>query len=74
MKDILNCVSVLVLIIASISLGYGFDLKKWQSWIYILCGFLFGFLQLGGIGSGVLVALLMIWGGPIALKHREKFS
>ncbi|MGB8984206.1 MAG: hypothetical protein WCC12_20235 [Anaerolineales bacterium] len=71
MNTFLNFISFIFLIVASIGTGYGFDLKKWKSWLYILSGFLFGVLQLGGIGAGIVIALLMIWAGPIALKQRE---
>jgi hypothetical protein len=71
MSELLDFLSIGFLLVAAIGVGYGFELKKWKSWLYILSGFLFGFLQLGGPISGIIIALLMIWGGPVAFKHRQ---
>jgi len=74
MTAFINLLSFGFLIVAAWGMGYGFKLREWKSWLYILSGFLFGILQLGGIAGGIIIALLMIWGGPVAFKQRQGLS
>jgi membrane protease YdiL (CAAX protease family) len=69
------------LIVLSVSVAIGFDLKKASSWLYVLCGFLLG-LILGltrgdlkqGIKFGIFSALFAIWGGTIMFRRRQQYK
>lgn len=57
------------------SVGFGVNLKKWYGWAQVFLGFVSGFIGakklVDGIVPGVLLALLLIWLGPIVWKRRQ---
>ena len=61
-------------IIASIGMGIGFDYRKRSSWLYIVCGFIFGFFLAGGVAAGILAALITLLGGTYILKVKQRFK
>jgi len=81
MNSITSFLILILIIIGSIGIGIGFDLKKPSSWLYVLCGFLIGPLLVTttgdlklGIMVGIFIALILIWFGPIALKRRQQYK
>jgi len=80
MESVVNLLMLILILVWSISIGVGFDLKKPFSWLYVLSGFLIGLLlttmsdQKFGIQVGVLLALISIWGGPLTFKRRQHYK
>jgi hypothetical protein len=78
MKDtVIPIIEVILIITASIGIGFGVDLKKWHGWLFVLIGFISGYMLGGditttsGIVGGVFVALMVLIIGPIQLKRRR---
>ncbi len=78
MENILGYIELVFMLVCSIGIGYGVDIKKWHGWAYVLSGFVLGVLMgfnlhnMGmGIVTGTFLALLMIWLGPIMLRRRR---
>ena len=74
METITVIISITFGIIASFGMSNGFDHKNWKGWFYIGCGFIFGFTLPGGIITGVLAALLTMFGGRYMHKIRQKYN
>lgn len=69
------------LIVIGIGVFYGFDLKKWSSWLYGFYGFLslfiVGYLFIdakAGFFMGAVVALIVMYVGAMAFWHRQRFK
>jgi hypothetical protein len=69
------------LIVASVGVFTGFDLRKWPSWLYgaygFLSGYLIGFLIVdvsSGLLGGVLFAFMILYGGAMTHFHRQRFK
>jgi hypothetical protein len=78
MDNTFDWIAMFLLIVSSIGLGYGVDLKKWHGWLYVSSGFLFGIMvglsiesMISGLVTGTFVALLLLWLGPIMLRRRQ---
>ena len=74
METIIIVTALVSGIIASIGMGIGFDYRKPSSWVYIVCGFIFGFFLAGGIVIGILAALITLWGGIFIHKAKQRFK
>ena len=74
METIIIVTTLVSGIIASIGMGIGFDYRKRSSWVYILCGFIFGFFLAGGIVMGIFAALITLWGGTYIHKVKQRFK
>ena len=68
----------LLLLICSLSIGFGVNLKKWYGWAQVFASFLLGWLMAWPsqnvterIISGAFFAVLTILLGPIVWKRRQ---
>ena len=78
MENFLGYIQLILLFVSAIGLGFGVDLKKWHSWLYIVCAFMFGLIlgintqeMTAGVVVGVFAALFLIVFGPIMLRRRR---
>jgi hypothetical protein len=60
-------------IVAAVTAAVGFDPRKRLSWLFVVCGFIFGFFLAGGIVAGTISGLLTLWGGNHMHKVRKRF-
>lgn len=79
MKEISAYLTIILIIIYSISLGYGVNLRKWSGWIFVILGFMLGIVMgvnvnnmIFGIIVGIFCALCLIVFGPIMLRRRQQ--
>jgi hypothetical protein len=81
MKVIAVLIGIVLIIIWSVNIGIGFDLKNRRSWLIVLVGFLIGILP-GVIVSnisfsvqgGILFSLLTMGMGPVMLAHNQRYE
>ena len=75
MDSFFNFFIIILLLICSLSMAFGVNLKKWYGWAQVIAGFVLGFFMsnhlLEGIVPGIFFGLLMIWLGPIVWKRRH---
>lgn len=77
MNSFLNWMFIFLLIVYSISMGSGINLKKWYGWVQVLSGFVLGLLMgsvqniIASLVLGIFFAVLMILFGPIMWKYRH---
>jgi hypothetical protein len=81
MKIVLILIGITLIIIWSIKIGRGFDLKERASWAIVFVGFLIGFLPgvvsndiSSGLQGGILFSLLTMWMGPVMLAHKQRYK
>jgi hypothetical protein len=81
METIVFVNNLVFVIVASISVFIGLDLKKWSNWLFglygFLSGFLFGFLRTGmllGIQVGVLFTFVVMYGGAMTRLNRQRYN
>lgn len=83
MKDITGYISITFLIIASIGTAFGLNLRKWWSWLFVISGFLFGFMFTftaedfytglpTGICFGTFFAICVAFGGWVIRRRGRK--
>jgi hypothetical protein len=67
-----------MLVICTVGIMIGLDLKKPVSWLFVLCGFIMGF-TFGiskdnwrlGIGAGIVSAILVIYAGNMIFIQKR---
>ena len=81
METIIVVIFVATLIVSSVSIFVGLDLKKKSSWLYglfgFVCGFLAGFIIADlntGLLSGALLAFVIMYGGAMTHWQRQRFK
>ena len=80
MADIVNIFFILLIILFSLSLSFGVNLKKIFGWIQIFSSFLLGVLVGTGRGwftsliTGALFTILMLSVGPYIWNRRNKIG
>lgn len=79
MKEMSAYLTIILIIIYSISLGYGVNLKKWSGWIFVILGLILGLVMgvnvnsiIFGVVVGIFCALCLIVFGPIMLRRRQQ--
>ena len=58
---------------ASVGIGIGFDYRKRSSWIFIICGSLFG-LGFTGVIGGLIAAFITTWAGKYMLEVNRRLG
>lgn len=60
--------------VAGIGIAIGFDYRKWPSWLYVACGFVFGLFFAGCIVAGIIAALVTLLMGSYSHRANKYFK
>ncbi len=87
MENIILVNFIVFMVIGSVFVFIGLDLKKWYSWLIGLYGFLsglgFGFISSGnssgfnielGLQVGLIMAFMSMYGGATIRHYRQRFG
>lgn len=81
METIVIANLIVFMIISTMVVFIGLDLKKWTSWLYGLYGLISGFLlgllyanALGGFGLGILFGFAVMYSSAMTRWHKQRFK